>query len=137
MFKKIVCVLCAFFAFYVLCNAAVAYLAPVEAAASITVLISIIVFCAQGAIFGLVTHSIAESKGYEGGFWWGFFLSLLGVLVVAVRPARPTESVVAQTQSSTAANYAATLEQLAKLKDQGILTEAEYNQKKQKILSQI
>ena len=37
-------------------------------------------------IFGAITKYIAESKGYEGGFWWGFFLGVIGLLVVGFRP---------------------------------------------------
>ena len=37
-------------------------------------------------IFGMVTKYIAESKGYDGGFWWGFFLGIIGILVVGFRP---------------------------------------------------
>ena len=37
-------------------------------------------------IFGFVCKAIASSRGMEGGFWWGFFLSVIGIVVVAVRP---------------------------------------------------
>lgn len=43
-------------------------------------------FLVNGIIFGLITKYVAESKGYEGGFWWGFFLGLIGLLVVGFRP---------------------------------------------------
>lgn len=33
-------------------------------------------------LFGLATIRINESKGYYGGFWWGFFLGWLGVIVI-------------------------------------------------------
>ncbi|MDO4492906.1 MAG: zinc ribbon domain-containing protein [Clostridia bacterium] len=37
-------------------------------------------------VWGLFSRSIAKSKGYTGGFWWGFFLGTLGMLFVALRP---------------------------------------------------
>jgi uncharacterized membrane protein YeaQ/YmgE (transglycosylase-associated protein family) len=40
----------------------------------------------QGVICGLITNSMNKSKGYNGGFWWGFLLSIVGIIVVAVRP---------------------------------------------------
>jgi uncharacterized membrane protein YeaQ/YmgE (transglycosylase-associated protein family) len=39
-----------------------------------------------GIICGLITRSMNIKKGYDGGFWWGFFLSIIGIIVVAVRP---------------------------------------------------
>lgn len=37
-------------------------------------------------ILGFVTKHINESKGYSGGFAWGFWLNLIGVIVVACKP---------------------------------------------------
>ena len=37
-------------------------------------------------IFGLITKHINESKGYTGGFAWGFWLSIIGIIVVACKP---------------------------------------------------
>lgn len=41
----------------------------------------IIVSC----IFGAITKNINENKGYDGGFAWGFFLGIIGIVVVACR----------------------------------------------------
>ena len=37
-------------------------------------------------IMGLITRSINKNKNYDGGFAWGFFLGIIGIIVVAVRP---------------------------------------------------
>lgn len=36
-------------------------------------------------IFGAITKSINENKGYDGGFAWGFWLGWIGIIVVACR----------------------------------------------------
>jgi len=46
----------------------------------------------QSVVCGFITKSINSSKGYDGGFWWGFFLSILGIVVVAVRPFNNSDS---------------------------------------------
>jgi len=40
----------------------------------------------RGVFFGFLTQHIATSKGYETGFAWGFWLGVIGVIVVAVKP---------------------------------------------------
>ncbi len=37
-------------------------------------------------VFGLICKAISNSRGMKGGFWWGFFLNIIGIVVVAVRP---------------------------------------------------
>ena len=37
-------------------------------------------------VCGVIAKSIASSRGMEGGFWWGFLLWIIGIIVVAVRP---------------------------------------------------
>ena len=41
---------------------------------------------AVAAIFGCITKHINESRGRDGGFWWAFFLGVIGIIIVAVRP---------------------------------------------------
>lgn len=41
----------------------------------------------NGCIWGAVTYGINQSKGYyNNGFWWGFWLGLIGVIVVLCQP---------------------------------------------------
>lgn len=39
----------------------------------------------EAVIFGLISQAINEKRGYEGGFWWGFFLGVIGIIVVALK----------------------------------------------------
>lgn len=52
------------------------------------ILIYLLAFVIGGAIWGLVTKKVAESKGYyyDNSFWWGFFLGFIGLIVILVRP---------------------------------------------------
>lgn len=36
-------------------------------------------------VLGIITRKINKSKGYDGGFGWGFGLGVIGIIVVAVR----------------------------------------------------
>ncbi|MDE6678156.1 MAG: hypothetical protein K2K02_03850 [Ruminococcus sp.] len=40
----------------------------------------------NASIWGLITRAISKSKGYKGGFAWGFWLGIIGLIVVACKP---------------------------------------------------
>ncbi len=46
----------------------------------------LIYYVIMGVVFGFICRYVAKSKGYEGGFAWGFFLGIIGLLVVGFRP---------------------------------------------------
>ncbi len=46
----------------------------------------IIAYLLIGVVFGFICKAISGSRGMEGGFWWGFFLGIIGIIIVAVRP---------------------------------------------------
>lgn len=50
----------------------------------------------DGLIFGFVTKKIGENKGYDNQFWWGFWLGVIGVIVVAVKPDNISSGYVSQ-----------------------------------------
>ena len=38
------------------------------------------------SILGCVAKMVNQNRGCHGGFWWGFFLGVAGIMVVAIRP---------------------------------------------------
>lgn len=46
----------------------------------------VVAYLINGIVFGAITRYVANTKGYDGGFWWGFFLGIVGLLVVGFRP---------------------------------------------------
>ena len=51
--------------------------------ASVTYLVILLIV---QVVFGIITKTINNNRGKEGGVWWGFFLGVIGIIVVAVRP---------------------------------------------------
>ena len=50
-------------------------------------LVAIIVLLVKGCVWGFVTQTIIENKGYyENWFWWGFFFGLIAVLIALSKP---------------------------------------------------
>lgn len=43
-------------------------------------------FIALRCILGAISHRVMHNRNREGGFWWGFFLGILGIIVEALRP---------------------------------------------------
>ena len=58
-----------------------------------------------GVICGFITKSMNESKGYEGGFAWGFWLNVIGIIVVAVRPYHQNNGLVHKYEERTTEYY--------------------------------
>lgn len=108
------------------------------------------------AIFwGAVVKKIADNKGYRGGFWLGFLLGVIG-LVIALKkqPQYPASAQSGEPQGSRrymhchqqgscyaapAGEQTATdkLLDLKHLLDSGVLTQEEFDRKKQELLDQI
>jgi len=68
-----------------------------------SIIISLLISLIVGCIFGAITQSINESKGYDGGFAWGFWLTWVGIIVVACRQPKyypPRQSIITPSQSS-------------------------------------
>lgn len=73
--------------------------------ASIGVFVYILIFLGVGIIFGIASKHINESKGYSGGFAWGFFLGLIGIIVVACKPNINKQSSYSESSGSDSDYY--------------------------------
>jgi hypothetical protein len=57
-----------------------------------TTIISLVITIIVGCLWGAATYTINENKGYyNNGFWWGFWLGLIGVIVVLCKPDARTQ----------------------------------------------
>ncbi len=89
-------------------------------------LIIIVAWC---SIWGIATQSIGNSKGIKGCFWWGFFLGIIGLIVVACLKDNTT--------TSNNVDNVDALDKLQKLKESGTISNEEFEQSKKKILSKL
>lgn len=139
MVKKVLTVFAVIVALYVAATELLPNIITIfgwPAVATSVYLTAFIIYCAQGIVFGFITRYIACSKGYDGGFWWGFFLGVLGLIVVCVRPAIK-QGEAEHIQSEASNNNIETLERLARLKESGMISDEEFEAKKQELLSRI
>ena len=85
-------------------------------------------------IFGLITKYLNNIKGYEGGFAWGFWLNLIGVIVVACKPDNRQNAQLNSNVSTTGQGVAEEIKKFKELYDQGIITAEEFQSKKEQLL---
>ena len=80
---------------------------------------------------GVITEYIAKEKGRKGGFAWGFFLNIIGLIVVGVLPNENTQKV--ESVNSVTENADA-IKKYKELLDMGAITEEEFEIKKKELL---
>lgn len=88
-------------------------------------------------IMGFISMSIASNRGMEGGFGWGFFLGIIGIIVVAIRPNDNKQSTRENTKYSAQKSNQKVYDDLNKLKElreQGAITENEYEKMRQDLV---
>ena len=107
-----------------------------DSAFTISYFIGVIIW---GVIWGFVAKAVVTNKGYEDKatkyFWLGFFFSFIPVIVAATKP---NVNAVPQAEARSVQNSPyKDLEKLAKLKEQGALTEEEYEKLKAECLERI
>lgn len=54
-------------------------------------LIAVIGYLIHGLIFGYAARRVSEYRGQPDGFWWGFWLGGIGLLIVIFRKAAAQE----------------------------------------------
>ena len=86
--------------------------------------ISYIVF---RVVCGLISKHINESKGYSNGFFWGAFLGILGIVIIACKPNKNKQS----------AKAIESLKSLTELHNQGVLSDSEFEAKKADLITRI
>ena len=111
-------------------------MSSVESAVFTQSLIWIAVYIVNGIIFGAITSYVSRVKGYEKGFAWGFWLGLIGLLVVGFRPSLKQDNVSTSIPVQKSDNIEM-LTKLAKLHEEGILTDEEFQQKKKELLEKM
>ena len=106
------------------------------------VFVYIFVAIIQGLICGFVAQVVSENKGYEDGFFWGFLLGIIGIIVVACKPDNNSSYASALLSKETEEKDKSEKELLnvQKLKsykdllDSGVITQEEFDKKKSELL---
>lgn len=96
------------------------------------------------AFLGLIPASIAKNKGHSFGAWWfyGWMLFIVAIIHVCFIPnrnepqqsARPTYTPVMPAAGRSSADE---ILKFKELRDSGVITEEEFERKKQQLLNQI
>ena len=91
-----------------------------------------------GLFWGWMSALVGRPKDIKG-FWYGFFLGIIGFIIVCCMKDRServnTATVMVNNNQENSENKYETLEKLYKLKDEGVLTEYEFNKEKNKIMN--
>ena len=83
-----------------------------------------------GIIWGLATQSIGKSRGHQNCFWWGFFLGLIGLIVVLCLNPKTNN------QNNLFDNIDV-LDKLQRLQENGTITKEEFEENKKVLLNGI
>ena len=89
-----------------------------------------------GVIWGAICQAVGKSKNING-FWWGFFLGFIGLIVVLCsKEKKDITEIDVSTNNSTAntVDKYEQLEKLSKLKDSGAISDEEFETEKSKLL---
>ena len=100
-----------------------------------------IIILAVAAVLGLIPANIAKNKGHSFGLWWFYGWMLFIVAIIHVQfiedynaPKKEMKVVATLDPSSSTYSTADELKKYKELLDQGVITEAEFNHKKQQLL---
>lgn len=90
----------------------------------------LIILLFWGFIWGLICEAAGSSKNVSG-FWLGFFLGFLGLIIVLCSSPRPSKDEMENKKNFDKYDQ---LEKLNKLKESGAISEDEFEYEKSKIL---
>lgn len=93
---------------------------------------SYIITLSIAALLGLIPANIAKNKGYSFGLWWfyGWMLFIVAIIHVQFIPDKNNP-----VTTSSNVSYADELKKYCDLKDQGVISEAEFQEKKNQLLN--
>lgn len=107
-------------------------------------LIYSLVTLAIAAGLGFIPASIAKNKGYSFGLWWfyGWMLFIVAIIHVSLIPDKNAQQIPINTTphipycppSNAGQSAADELKKYKELKDQGVITEEEFQAKKEQLL---
>ena len=93
------------------------------------------------AALGFIPANIAKKKGHSFGLWWFYGWMLFIVAIIHVQfiedynaPKREMNSSVPHNSSNFGYSTADEIKKYKELLDQGVITEAEFNRKKEQLL---
>lgn len=106
------------------------------------VFVYIFVAIIQGLIWGFIAQIISENKGYEDGFFWVFFLGIIGLIVVACKPdnnssyasALLSKAAEEKDKSEKELLNVQKLKSYKELLDSGVITQEKFDKKKSELL---
>ena len=86
-------------------------------------------------VFGVICEKICYEKGrQENGFYYGYFLGIIGLLIALSLKDESNKVVPKNVSNSNTENKYGQLAKLNELKENGVLTEEEFEIEKRKIL---
>lgn len=87
--------------------------------------------------WGIICQAVGSSKNING-FWWGFWLGFIGLIVVLCSKGQPDINTIdpnTNYPNEQNTNKFDQLQKLSKLKESGAITEEEFENEKKKILN--
>lgn len=100
---------------------------------ALMILLYFVVPLIAACVFGCITDYLGKLKGYRNCFLWGFFLLIIGMLVIAIMPDRKAEQ-RNEEKPSKKMSIEEALQKYERLKEKGVITEEEYQEKRKQIL---
>lgn len=100
-----------------------------------------IITLAVAAVLGFIPANIAKNKGHSFGLWWFYGWMLFIVAIIHVQfiedynaPKKEMNSITPHNPSNLGYSTADEIKKYKELLDQGVITEAEFNRKKEQLL---